>query len=267
MEDWPESNREEAIGALIADVDAHLRWRLAAGLGRVPPPAAFVTPAPARGESSAAPPAPVRPPESAETPVQDSGPLGWQKGLGSDALTAIRQDLGDCTRCKLCEGRTNLVFGVGNPHAEVVFVGEGPGAREDERGEPFVGPAGQLLTKMIVAMGYERDEVYICNVVKCRPPGNRDPEPGEVAACEPFLKAQLAAIEPKVIVGLGRFAVQCLLGDPNARITRVRGQWADYEGIALMPTFHPAYLLRNASAKRDAWADLKSVLSRLGKSP
>ncbi|RMG11740.1 MAG: uracil-DNA glycosylase, partial [Deltaproteobacteria bacterium] len=167
--------------------------------------------------------------------------------------------------CKLCETRTNLVFGVGNPRAEIVFVGEGPGRDEDLAGEPFVGRAGQLLTRMIQAMGYQREEVYICNVVKCRPPGNRDPEPDEVAACEPFLKAQLAAIEPKVVVALGRFAVQCLLGDPNARITRVRGTWHSYAGIPLMPTFHPAYLLRNPKEKRKVWEDLKAVLARIGR--
>ena len=157
------------------------------------------------------------------------------------------------------------MFGVGNPEAELVFVGEGPGAEEDRRGEPFVGRAGELLDRMIVAMGLRREDVYICNVVKCRPPENRDPEPDEVAACEPFLKAQLDAIAPRVIVGLGRFAVQCLLGDPEARIGRVRGRWAAYNGVDLMPTFHPAYLLRNPAQKRPAWEDLKEVMRVLGR--
>lgn len=188
------------------------------------------------------------------------------KGCGSGALLAIRAEVGDCTRCKLAGGRTRLVFGVGNPRAELMFVGEGPGADEDQQGEPFVGKAGQLLTRMIEAMGYRREEVYIANVVKCRPPGNRDPEPEEIAACEPFLKAQIAAVRPKVVVALGRFAVQTLLRDPTP-ITRQRGAWRDYEGVKLMPTFHPAYLLRNPPEKAKAWADLQLVLRELGKAP
>jgi DNA polymerase len=158
------------------------------------------------------------------------------------------------------------VFGTGNPHAELVFVGEGPGADEDEQGLPFVGKAGQLLTRMIEAMGYTREQVYICNVVKCRPPGNRNPEPDEIAACEPFLRAQLAAIRPRAIVALGKFAAQTLLRDPTP-ITRLRGRWRTYEGIELMPTFHPAYLLRSPDEKKKAWADLKLVLERLGRKP
>jgi DNA polymerase len=180
------------------------------------------------------------------------------------SLEAIRQELGDCMRCKLSGGRTQIVFGVGNPKAELVFVGEGPGAEEDAQGVPFVGAAGQLLTKMIEAMGLRRQDVYICNVVKCRPPGNRDPEPEEIEACEPFLKAQLAAIQPRAIVALGRFAVQTLLRDKTA-ITRLRGTWRELNGIRLMPTFHPAYLLRNPSEKRRAWSDLQQVMKFLGK--
>jgi len=188
------------------------------------------------------------------------------KGCGSAALLAIREDVGECDRCKLGPGRTKLVFGVGNASAELMFVGEGPGADEDQQGEPFVGRAGQLLTKMIEAMGYRRDDVYIANVVKCRPPGNRDPEPDEIAACEPFLKAQIAAVRPKVLVALGRFAVQTLLRDPTP-ITRQRGRWRDYEGVRLMPTFHPAYLLRNPPEKAKAWQDLQLVMKELGKVP
>lgn len=180
-------------------------------------------------------------------------------------LDEVRRELGDCRRCKLCNGRKNLVFGVGNPRAQLVFVGEGPGADEDEQGIPFVGAAGQLLTKMIEAMGFGRDEVYICNVVKCRPPGNRNPEPDEIAACEPFLKAQIAAIRPKAIVALGKFAAQTLLREETP-ITRLRGQWRTYQGIPLMPTFHPAYLLRSPNEKKNAWADLKQVMTMLGKS-
>jgi DNA polymerase len=188
------------------------------------------------------------------------------KGCGSEELLAIRRDLGDCRRCKLAGGRTNLVFGVGNPSAELMFVGEGPGGDEDLQGEPFVGRAGQLLTKMIEAMGFRRSEVYIANVVKCRPPGNRDPEPDEIDACEPFLRRQIAAIHPKVVVALGRFAVQTLLRDPTP-ISRQRGRWREYEGVRLMPTFHPAYLLRNPAEKKAAWEDLKLVMKEFGKAP
>ena len=156
------------------------------------------------------------------------------------------------------------MFGVGNPKAELVFVGEGPGADEDQQGIPFVGKAGQLLTKMIEAMGLQREQVYICNIVKCRPPNNRNPEPDEVAACEPFLRAQLGAIEPKLIVALGKFAAQTLLRDATP-ITRLRGNWREYCGIPVMPTFHPAYLLRNPAEKKNAWLDLQQVMKFFGK--
>jgi uracil-DNA glycosylase len=179
-------------------------------------------------------------------------------------LDEIRRELGDCQRCKLCSGRSSIVFGTGNPRAELVFVGEGPGEEEDKQGVPFVGKAGQLLTKMIEAMKFSRDEVYICNVVKCRPPNNRNPEADEIAACEPFLQAQLASLQPKVIVALGKFAAQTLLRDTTA-ITRLRGQWRTYQGIPLMPTFHPAYLLRQPDEKKLAWMDLQEVMKRFGK--
>ncbi len=179
-------------------------------------------------------------------------------------LDEIRRDIGDCKRCKLCESRTNIVFGSGNPKAELVFVGEAPGQDEDQQGVPFVGPAGQLLTKMIEAMGFGRDQVYICNVAKCRPPKNRNPEPDEITACEPFLVAQLRTLQPKVIVALGKFAAQTLLRD-STPITRLRGQWREYEGVPLMPTFHPAYLLRSPNEKRAAWLDLQDVMKRFGK--
>ena len=188
---------------------------------------------------------------------------------GKAGLQVVRDEMGDCQRCKLAPSRTNLVFGVGNPDADLVFVGEAPGADEDAQGEPFVGKAGQLLTKMIEAMGYTRDDVYICNVLKCRPPGNRNPEPDEVASCEPFLKRQLAAIRPRMIVALGKFAAQCLLRD-DTPITRMRGGFRSYEGIPLMPTLHPAYLLRDPSKKKLAWEDLKAVnaaLARVGIHP
>ena len=158
------------------------------------------------------------------------------------------------------------MFGVGNPHAELMFVGEGPGADEDAQGEPFVGRAGQLLTKMIEAMGYRRADVYIANVVKCRPPGNRNPEPDEMDACEPFLKAQIRAVGPKAIVALGKIAAQTLLRDTTP-ISRLRGRWATYEGTPLMPTVHPAYLLRSPDEKKKAWEDLQLVMKELGKIP
>jgi len=181
-------------------------------------------------------------------------------------LDQIRRELGDCQRCKLCTGRKNIVFGVGNPRAELVFVGEGPGEQEDLKGVPFVGPAGELLTKMIQAMGFSRDDVYICNVVKCRPPGNRNPEPDEITACEPFLRSQLLALQPKVIVALGKFAAQTLLRD-STPITRLRGQWREYQGVKLMPTFHPAYLLRSPQEKKKAWEDLQQVMKIFGRQP
>lgn len=181
-------------------------------------------------------------------------------------LSALKEKvIGDCKRCKLCGGRANIVFGAGSAKAKLVFVGEAPGAEEDRQAKPFVGRAGQLLTKMIEAMGFSRENVYICNVVKCRPPDNRDPEPDEVEACEPFLKAQLALIQPQVIVALGRYACQCLLRTSEP-MGKIRGQWSRYEKIPLMPTFHPAYLLRSPSKKKEVWQDLQAVMEFLRKS-
>jgi uracil-DNA glycosylase len=177
-------------------------------------------------------------------------------------LAALRAEIGDCTRCKLHEGRTNLVFGDGDPMARLVFVGEGPGHDEDLSGVPFVGAAGQLLTKIIAAIGLDRKDVYICNVVKCRPPKNRDPEPDEVATCGPFLRRQLEIVAPSVIVALGRPAAHFLL-DTNEPISALRGSFRDLGGARVMPTFHPAYLLRNESAKRPVWEDMKLVRAAL----
>ena len=177
----------------------------------------------------------------------------------AEALAAVRDDIGDCTRCKLhALGRTQIVFGVGNPDADLMFVGEAPGGDEDVQGIPFVGRAGQLLTKIIEAIDLARDDVYIANVIKCRPPGNRNPEPDEIAQCEPFLFRQIAIIKPKVIVTLGKFAAQTLLGT-DAPISRIRGRVFDYRGAKLVPTFHPAFLLRNPAAKREVWEDMKLV--------
>jgi len=181
----------------------------------------------------------------------------------ADALAAVRTDIGDCTRCKLHGlGRRQIVFGVGNPSADLMFVGEAPGHDEDVQGIPFVGRAGQLLTKIIEAIDLTRDDVYIANVIKCRPPENRNPEPDEVETCEPFLFQQVDIIKPKVIVALGTFAARALLRtlDP---ISRLRGRVYDYRGAKLVPTFHPAYLLRNPASKRDVWEDMKKVRSLL----
>jgi uracil-DNA glycosylase len=180
-----------------------------------------------------------------------------------DSLERICGELAGCTRCKLHRHRTNIVFGVGNPRAELVFVGEGPGHDEDVQGIPFVGRAGQLLTQMIDAMGLSRDEVYIANVVKCRPPENRTPEKDEVATCLPFLWRQLSIINPKVIVCLGSVAAQALL-NTNKSISHFRGQWFDFRGAKLMATYHPAYLLRNPHAKPEVWSDLRKVMAFLG---
>lgn len=187
---------------------------------------------------------------------------GGQALCRQETLEEIRSELTDCRRCPLCAGRKNIVFGVGNPYARLVFVGEAPGREEDEKGEPFVGEAGRLLDRILFAMGMQRSDVYICNVEKCRPPQNRDPLPEEIEACEPYLRRQLAAINPRIIVALGRFAVQTLLRDPSP-LNRLRGRWHNYEGIALMPTYHPAYLLRNPAGKKDLWEDMKQVLRRL----
>ena len=180
----------------------------------------------------------------------------------SETLEQIRADLGDCQRCGLGNRRSHLVYGVGNPHARLVFVGEAPGFEEDRQGEPFVGEAGQLLTKIIQAMGLSRDEVYICNVLKCRPPENRNPHHDEIEACRPFLQRQLQAIAPAAIITLGTFATQTLLYTKEP-ISRLRGRFHDYHGIPLMPTFHPAFLLRSPEKKREVWDDVQQVMKRL----
>jgi DNA polymerase len=256
----------DELSDIALELRRHLAWQESDGtrtLLRVPQPAAPKG-APVVGKPVAAP-APVARPLSAPAPV--SAPVAAAASVArvdGRTLDEVRRELGDCKRCKLCDGRKQIVFGSGNPRAELVFVGEGPGAEEDQQGIPFVGAAGQLLTKMIEAMKFSRDTVYICNVVKCRPPDNRNPDPDEIQACEPFLKAQLASIQPKVIVALGKFAAQTLLRDTTA-ITRLRGQWRMYEGIPLMPTFHPAYLLRSPDEKKKAWMDLQEVMKKFGK--
>jgi len=214
--------------------------------------------------SPSAPPAAVRPPAAVQPagliPLFDAGPEG-------DTLERIAADIGDCRRCKLCQGRTKIVFGSGNPQARLVFVGEGPGEEEDLQGLPFVGRAGQLLTQMInntaakEGMSVRREDVYICNVVKCRPPKNRTPEPDEMEICGQFLYRQLNVIRPRAICALGATAAKALLGAKEG-ITKLRGRWHKWRNIPVMPTYHPSYLLRpyNQNAKREAWEDLKKVL-------
>lgn len=238
---------------------AHLEWQAetgATGLERAPlgdPRAAATT---------AAPPAPARP---ATALVVDPPP--WQAPTGdpSRRLSVLAEEVKACTRCGLSAYRKQTVFARGTGSSGVCFVGEGPGEDEDAEGLPFVGAAGQLLDRMIVAMGLDRDEVYVCNVVKCRPPENRKPEVDEMAACMPYLQEQLDLIAPRVIVALGGTAVQGLFGTTDG-ITRIRGKWKSLRGIDVMPTFHPAYLLRSPGAKREVWEDLQEVLRRIGRS-
>ncbi len=182
---------------------------------------------------------------------------------GKGALNRIEQTLKNCRRCDLWHGRKTIVFGEGNPEARIVFVGEGPGFDEDREGRPFVGPAGRLLTKIINAMGLVREEVYICNVVKCRPPENRAPEPEEIRTCTPFLRSQLEAVRPEFICTLGAVAAQCLLGTDRP-VSELRGRFHDYGGVPLIPTFHPAHLLRHPEKKRDVWEDIKKLMKAAG---
>jgi uracil-DNA glycosylase family 4 len=237
---------------IVTKVRAHLEYRRALGVSFVEISSSESRRAAASGALQ------VDPLTTAPASERPSVPL-------SSRLAAVREELGDCTRCKLHKGRKNLVFGEGNANAALVFVGEGPGQEEDLQGRPFVGAAGQLLTDIIVkGMQLKREDVYICNIVKCRPPGNRNPEPDEVDACEPFLIKQLRAIDPQIIIGLGNVAVKTLLKTKEG-ITSLRGKWKTYQGIPLMPTFHPAYLLRTPSDKKLVWDDIKKVIAELEK--
>jgi len=234
---------------IVMQVKAHLEYRKALGVSAVAiPPCGPIPPVARTRVTAAAPPAQEKSPH-----LRDSG------------LDAVRAELGECTRCKLHQSRKTIVFGEGNAEALLVFVGEGPGQEEDQQGKPFVGAAGQLLTDIIIkGMKLQREDVYICNIVKCRPPNNRNPEPDEIEACEPFLVKQLEAIKPKLIVGLGNVAVKTLLKTKEG-ITSLRGNWKTYHGIPLMPTFHPAYLLRNPADKKLVWEDIKKVIAELEK--
>jgi DNA polymerase len=215
-------------------------------------------------------PKPKLEPVKTSTPLRDilpppTGPSLFEAvdKVKDDTLLKIREDIGDCTRCRLHKGRHKIVFGDGNPKAELVFIGEGPGADEDMQGLPFVGRAGKLLTQMIEAMGLQRKDVYICNVVKCRPPENRAPEPDEVTTCSPYLLRQIDVIQPKVIVCLGAVAAKTLL-ETTRGISQFRGEWLQWRGRKLMATYHPAYLLRNPNAKGEVWKDLQKVMAELG---
>ena len=227
--------------------------------GRPTATAAAAAPAREGGRPQSTPPAP-----GTAAPVDSMDLLLEPAIRDAPGLAELRQVLGDCSRCKLSKGRTNIVFGVGNPNAAVMFVGEGPGEDEDRQGEPFVGRAGALLTDIITkGMGLKRSDVYIANVIKCRPPNNRNPELDEIAACEPFLRRQVALVRPRVIVALGKFAAQVLLRS-RVPISKLRGSWSEFDGVPLMPTFHPAYLLRTPGDKKLVWEDVKKVLVHLG---
>ena len=216
--------------------------------------------APASDEQLIALPDKAQNPEPADLHIFQADPPA---GDAVAALRAIREDIGDCTRCGLSRGRKNIVFGVGNPKADIMFIGEGPGADEDEQGEPFVGRAGQLLNNMIAAMGLRREDVYIANVVKCRPPQNRAPERDEIETCSPFLMRQVDVIRPKIIVALGATAAKTLLGISDS-MASLRGRLYDFRGTKLAVTYHPAFLLRDPRQKKEAWKDLQMVMGFLG---
>ncbi|MBA3462607.1 MAG: uracil-DNA glycosylase [Deltaproteobacteria bacterium] len=243
MDSTPDNELADELLAVTGQLRAQLRRHAALGAWAAPG-----TPTARPGAGDGAP--------SAEVFDDTVVPLGRR------TLAQIRTDLGECTRCKLHTTRRSIVFGVGAEDAPLMFVGEAPGEQEDKRGEPFVGPAGELLDKMIEAMGWSRQSVYVANTTKCRPPQNRNPQPDELAQCMPFLQAQVAAIGPRIIVALGRPAANQLLGT-DAPISTLRGRFHDRHGIQVMPTFHPAYLLREPDKKRDAWTDLKLVMSEL----
>lgn len=259
---------------------AHAEWQQACGVSGLPAataderalregpalPAELLSAAPSDApQSSVGAPAAPRPSAPAAPTPSAVAPLSLSTEERHTRLALLAESVKGCTRCALHETRTQTVFARGSGASGVCFVGEGPGADEDAQGFPFVGAAGQLLDKMIAAMGIARDDVYVCNIVKCRPPSNRTPEPAEMGACLPYLNEQLALLEPQVIVALGKTALQGLFGSSES-ITRTRGRWRLYQGrIPVMPTFHPAYLLRTPAAKREVWTDLQAVLKQIGR--
>ncbi|MBA3698410.1 MAG: uracil-DNA glycosylase [Planctomycetes bacterium] len=233
-------------------------FKPAATAGLVPAvldPAVTVKPVPAVKAAVTPAPPPRAPSPEPLSPIAD----------GPDSLEKIAAEIATCRACGLCETRRSTVPGEGNPQPELLFVGEGPGADEDATGRPFVGAAGQLLTKMIIAMGLKREDVYIANIIKCRPPGNRTPEPAEVTACMGYLRRQIALLKPKIICSLGNTPLRALMNDDSLGITRMRGQKLQFAGIIMIPTFHPSYLLRDEEAKKPCWEDLKLVLKELGR--
>ena len=236
-----------------------LEWQRHTGIDRVSTTALSVPSGPAAGPLPAATVDPAELAAAAPSPVAP----GTTPEPGPALAHLQSEVIGDCRRCKLCDTRRNIVFGVGNPNARLMFVGEGPGANEDRQGEPFVGRGGQLLDRIIAAMGLQRADVYIANIVKCRPPNNRDPEADEVQACEPFLKEQIRIIRPEVLVALGRVAATTLLQRTDS-LSRLRRTWHDYEGIPLLATYHPAFLLRSPDMKRRCWEDIQLAMERLG---
>lgn len=253
---------------LIADIRSHVEFQRALGVKALEIPASAARPVAAKPapsqKSSAAPVKPAAPVSPPRPSAVETARVDAISTALPASLEAVQKEIGDCTRCKLNKGRNTIVFGEGNPQAAVLFVGEGPGFEEDQQGRPFVGAAGQLLTDIIVkGMKLRREDVYICNIVKCRPPGNRNPEPDEVDACIGFVKKQIAAIKPKVIVTLGNVPTQNLLNTKQG-ITKLRGVWQDYQGIPVMPTFHPSYLLRSPGEKGKVWEDIKMVMGKLG---
>jgi DNA polymerase len=257
LRDYVEQIREEGLEGLSSTAAAVASPKSAASPSRA---TVAATPAPSPSPSVGAPTT-----DASKTPMPTELTYLYPGLEEAGDLAALREFIGDCTRCKLAPMRTNLVFGVGDPQADLMFIGEAPGADEDLRGEPFVGRAGQLLTDIIErGMGMTRAEVYICNVIKCRPPENRNPEGDEVAACEPFLFRQIDLVRPRVIVGLGTFAVQAVL-KIKTPISKLRGNWHEVRGIKMMPTFHPAYLLRNPGDKRLVWSDIQQVMKELGR--
>jgi DNA polymerase len=265
----PDDPRQELAG-ILRQASAYLGWLKDEGTSRVEVAlGALPARAPVR-RAAGAPPSAASPPARPSRPVAGPRPatlpsMTQGTDMKHDSLEKVAGDVARCMRCVLHKTRTRTVPGQGNPHPEILFVGEAPGADEDEQGLAFVGAAGQLLTRMIVAMGYTREEVFIANILKCRPPNNRQPLPEEMDCCLPFLKRQIARLQPKVIVALGAVAVRGLL--KREGISKLRGRWLEFEGIPLMPTYHPAYLLRNPPAKKDVWEDLQTVLKQLGRTP
>lgn len=258
----PTDPPQVTLRTLLEHVRAYVEYQQSAGADGFPRSTRGTAAEATKVGQAAPPPAPG----PARVVAAASANLFLSPGVGAaTTLEGLRDEIGDCRRCKLWSGRTHLVFGVGNPRASLMFVGEGPGRDEDLRAEPFVGRAGQLLTEIITkGMKLRREDVYIANVIKCRPPQNRNPEADEIAACQPFLLRQIDIIRPKVLVALGTFAAQTLLG-LRVPISRLRGNWYDYHGVKLMPTLHPAYLLRNPNDKKLVWADIKQVMSELEK--